>query len=128
MKDRFVFTRGMLLLIIFVILLIVGIIIGVNVSKSSSIEEYKTFESQLESIARNYYQMQELELEDGEERKITLSSLDKKIPVTNSLKNKCEAYVIVSNELNIENKEYEILYNAYINCGRKYTTNNYSEY
>ena len=128
MRDRFVLTRGMLILIILFILLIAGIIIGISTSKSNSIEEYKNFENQLESMASKYYEIKGLDLDEGEEIKIELSSLDKQIPITNDLKNKCDGYIIIANELNIEKDEYELTYNSYIKCGRKYITNNYSEY
>lgn len=128
MKDRFVLTRGMLLLIIIVLMIIIGSIIGISISKSNSVERYKEFEEELESNAENYLNIKNLELEEGEERKVTLSSLKKQGLVTNKLAEKCNGYVIISNEINIENDQYELIYNAYIKCKNKYTTNNYSQY
>lgn len=128
MKDKFVLTRGMLILIILVILIIVGIIVGINISKDNNIQKYKDFETELENDAENYLLIKELELEEGEEKKITINSLKKQDLVTNDLTDKCDGYVIISNEENIETGEYEIIYNAYIKCGKKYTTINYSEY
>ncbi len=128
MKDRFVLTRGMLLLIIIVLIIIIGSIIGISISKSNSVERYKEFEEELESNAENYLNIKNLELEEGEERKVTLSSLKKQGLVTNKLAEKCTGYVIISNEINIENDQYELIYNSYIKCKNKYTTNNYSQY
>lgn len=128
MKDKFVLTRGKLILIILILLIIVGTIIGISISKNNNIQEYKDFESELESDAENYVIIKEIELDEGEERKITLNSLKKQNLVSNDLQNKCNGYIIVSNEVNLETDEYEFVYNAYIKCGNKYMTNNYSEY
>ena len=46
----------------------------------------------------------------------------------NYLKDKCEGYVIITNEENLSSEKYELVYNAYIKCGKKYITANYSEY
>lgn len=130
MKDKFVLTRGMLILIILVILIIIGVVIGISISKSNNIQKYKDFESELESDAENYIIIKDIELEEGEERKITLSALKKQKLASNEddLQNKCSGYVIVSNEENVETEEYELIYTAYIKCGKKYVTSNYSEY
>lgn len=128
MRDKFVLTRGRLILIILVILTIVGVIIGVSISKNNNIQKYKDFESELESDAENYIIIKDMEFDEGDEKKITLNSLKKQELVSNDLQNKCNGYVIVSNENNIETDEYELVYTAYIKCGNKYITNNYSEY
>lgn len=128
MRDKFVLTRGKLILIILIILIIVGVIIGISISKNNNIQKYRDFESELESDTENYIIIKEIELDEGEEKKITLNSLKKQDLVSNDLQNKCSGYVIVSNEINIETDEYELVYTAYIKCGNRYTTNNYSEY
>lgn len=128
MRDKFVLTRGRLILIILITLIVIGGIIGISISRGNNIRKYKDFESELESNAENYIIIKEINLDEGEERKITLNSLKNQKLVSNDLKNKCDGYVIVSNEINIETDEYELVYSAYIKCGNKYTTSNYSEY
>lgn len=128
MREKFVLTRGKLILIILIILIIIGVIIGISISKNNNIQKYKDFESELETDADNYVIIKEIELNEGEEKKITINSLKKQDLVSNDLVNKCDGYVIVSNEINIETDEYEYVYNSYIKCGKKYMTNNYSEY
>lgn len=128
MRDKFVLTRGMLILIILIILIIIAIIVGINISKDNNIQKYKDFESELETKSKIYLEIKEISLEEGEEKKITINSLEKQNLVNNDLKDKCDGYVIISNEENIETNKYQIIYNAYIKCGNKYVTTNYSEY
>lgn len=128
MKDKFVLTRGKLILIILILIIIIGTIIGISISRSNNIQKYKDFESELESGAENYIIIKDMEFNEGDEKKITLNSLKKQDLISNDLQNKCSGYVIVSYEENLETDEYEFVYNAYIKCGNKYMTNNYSEY
>ena len=69
-----------------------------------------------------------LDIDEGEEKKITLKTLSDSNLVYSDLKDKCDGYVIITNEEDLSSDKYELVYNAYIKCGRKYMTANYSEY
>ena len=62
------------------------------------------------------------------QRKITLKTLLDSNLVYSDLKDKCTGYVIITNEEDFSSDKYELVYNAYIKCGKKYMTANYSEY
>ena len=89
---------------------------------------YKDFEKELVTGAQNYYVIKNLDIDDGEEKKITLKTLSDSNLVYSDLKDKCSGYVIITNEEDFSTEKYKLNYNAYIKCGRKYMTANYSEY
>ena len=65
--------------------------------------------------------------EEGEETKISLSDLQKSNFVYD-IPSECKGYVLVIYEENIESETLEMEYSAYLKCGKKYTSVNYSEY
>ncbi len=115
-------TRGQLLLVIFVILLVGGIILGINMASNKSYEEYGEFEKELKISAKNYVEQYDISIKKGGEKKIKMATLDDNEPLYSSLKDKCVGYVIVAND-DIEGEEYS--YQAYIKCGNKYKTSGY---
>ena len=108
--------------------IIIGIIIAVNVGKSTNVNKYKDFEKELVTGAQNYYEIKNLDIDEGEEKKISLKTLSDSNLVYSDLKDKCSGYVIITNEEDFSTEKYKLSYNAYIKCGRKYMTANYSEY
>lgn len=128
MNNKGVITRGMAILTLLIVIALVVVVIFINTSKSSSENKYKEFESELVDAAKNYYIIKNLDIDDGEEKKITMRELTSSNLVYNDLKDKCSGYVTITSEKNISTEEYEIVYNAYIKCSNKYITSNYSEY
>lgn len=128
MNNKGVITRGMAILVTLIIIVIIGIIIAINVGKNTNINKYKDFEKELVTGAQNYYVIKNLDIDDGEEKKITLKTLSDSNLVYSDLKDKCDGYVMITNEEDFSGDKYELVYNAYIKCGRKYMTANYSEY
>ena len=90
--------------------------------------KYKDFEKELVTGAQNYYVIKNLDIDEGEEKKITLKTLSSSNLVYSDLKDKCDGYVIITNEEDFSSDKYVLVYNAYIKCGKKYMTANYSEY
>ncbi len=121
-------TRGKILVIVSIILIIVFVIIGFNVIKKVTINKYKNFEEEIKIEAENYFEIKNLKLENGEEIKITLSELKKQNLISNELQGKCDGYAIISSERDIYTNKYSIYYRPYIKCGKIYSTPNYSEY
>ena len=128
MEQKYFFTRGKAILLGLVLLSILIIIITIKLGKQNSIKEYKDFEEELKNAAENYVIINNVILDEGEEIRVTKSKLIENNLIYNDLKDKCSAYVLVSNEEDIATEEYTIVYRAYIKCGKKYITSNYSEY
>jgi hypothetical protein len=128
MNNKGVITRGMAILAALILIIIIGIIIAVNVGKSTNVNKYKDFEKELVTGAQNYYEIKNLDIDEGEEKKISLKTLSDSNLVYSDLKDKCSGYVIITNEEDFSTEKYKLNYNAYIKCGRKYMTANYSEY
>ena len=128
MNNKGVITRGMAILAALILIIIIGIIIAINVGKSTNVNKYKEFEKELVTGAQNYYAIKNIDIDEGEERKISLKNLSDSNLVYSDLKDKCSGYVIITNEEDFSSEKYKLNYNAYIKCGRKYMTANYSEY
>ncbi len=128
MQEKKFLTRGTVLLIGILIVIILIVFISFKIVKNSSVKKYNTFEDELVSAAENYYAIKDIEIDDGEEKKIAISELSKMNLVYNELASKCDGYVIIASEEDISTEEYEIVYRPYIKCGKKYMTANYSEY
>ncbi len=128
MNNKGVITRGMAILAALILIIIIGIIIAVNIGKSTNVNKYKDFEKELVTGAQNYYEIKNLDIDEGEEKKISLKTLSDSNLVYSDLKDKCSGYVIITNEEDFSTEKYKLNYNAYIKCGRKYITANYSEY
>ena len=111
MNNKGVITRGMAILAALILIIVLAIVIIINVGKSTNVNKYKS-----------------LDIDEGEEKKITLKTLSDSNLVYSDLKDKCDGYVIITNEEDLSSDKYELVYNAYIKCGRKYMTANYSEY
>lgn len=128
MNNKGVITRGMAILAALILIIIIGIVIAVNIGKSTNVNKYKDFEKELVTGAQNYYEIKNLDIDEGEEKKISLKTLSDSNLVYSDLKDKCSGYVIITNEEDFSTEKYKLNYNAYIKCGRKYMTANYSEY
>ena len=75
MNNKGVITRGMAILAALILIIIIGIIIAVNVGKSTNVNKYKDFEKELVTGAQNYYEIKNLDIDEGEEKKISLKTL-----------------------------------------------------
>lgn len=128
MEEKNFLTRGKVLLIAIVLIIILIIFISLKVVKNSSLKKYNIFENELAVAAENYYEIKNIEIDEGEEKKVTINQLSKMNLIYNELADKCNGYVIIASEEDISTEEYEIVYRPYIKCGKKYMTANYSEY
>lgn len=128
-KKKFKLTRGMLILgiLLLIVIIIIAIIIMNLLSKKAAeitIEDYEWLESRMEEEAFIYVMQKQIVL-DSNEIKIELKdlllenggSID---PTRVKAASVCDGYVIASK------KESEI-YDAYIKCSDKYTTEGFVE-
>lgn len=135
MKDKFMLTRGMIILLFIIILVIVGIVFGLGIIKDNSIDKYKEYELELKEETKNYYSIYYLnkgkKLLENEQKKITMKTLIKNDMLfdTQDVVKECNGFVIMTNDPSLENnKKYEVNYEAYIKCGNKYKTPGYELY
>lgn len=127
-EEKYFFTRGKAILLLFIIIVVFTIFIVVKITGTSFESKYKIFESELKAAGENYAIINSIRIKNGEEYKIKLEKLIEMNLVYNDLKDKCNGYVIMASEKNIETNSYKIVYRPYIKCSTKYTTLNYSEY
>lgn len=120
-------TRLHIILFFMFLILVLIVFLVIKSSKKNNINNYKEFEKEMVVATEIYYQINDLTLQDGGEKRITLNQLKKQNLITNDLKDKCTGYVVSTSEKNLDN-EYEIVHMAYIKCSDKYTTINYEEY
>lgn len=116
-------TRGQVLLVLLIILIISGTYFGIHLAANNSVDEYKNFENDLVLAAQSYIELEEITIMEDSEEVVYLRDI--KQSISNDLKEKCTGYVYVSNQENIETEEYELIYEPYIKCGNKYTTPGY---
>lgn len=128
LNNNGVITRGMVLLAALILVVVITVIIIIKVNTAKSDDKYKEFEEEMVSAAQNYYIIKNVDVEEGEEKRITLKQLVNSNLVYNELKDKCNGYVILSNEKDIATDEYDLVYTAYIECGSRYMSANYSKY
>ena len=126
-EEKYFLTRGKAILFGFLLIVFFIVILSIKGCGRSTTNDFKAFENELKSAAENYFIIVNEELDNGREKRISLESLKKMNLVYNELKDKCDAYVIVSSEKNISTNEYEIYYRPYIKCSN-YVTVGYSEY
>lgn len=127
-EEKYFLTRGKTILFGFILLVVILIFVFIKIGSSNSNEKYKDFESELKSAAENYYIINDMDLDEGEEIRVSIEQLSNKNLVYNDLKDKCKGYVIILNEEDYVTGNYELVYRAYIKCGNKYMSSNYSEY
>lgn len=128
MNEKKFLTRGTVLLATIILVVIIIIFIVIKSLSNNSVKNYKQFEQELIIAAENYYTIKDMDLDDGEEKKITIKELNDMNLVYNENSKKCSGYVVISSEEDISTEQYDIVYRAYIKCGNKYMTANYSEY
>ncbi|MBR2712415.1 MAG: hypothetical protein IKE73_01765 [Bacilli bacterium] len=120
-------TRLHIILFFLVLIIFLSVFFGIRSKAKGKTEKYKAYESNMIKGARNYVKYKNISLEEGEETKISLSDLQKSNFVYD-IPSECKGYVLVIYEENIESETLEMEYSAYLKCGKKYTSVNYSEY
>lgn len=120
MEETKWLTKGKIIGISLIILVIVGIIIGIFIHKSNMKKEYIKFENQLKYAAPNYILKEKITLNENEWREIDIKDILSQKLVINKRSVDCSGYVIVESNSDNEND-----YSVYIKCNNLYTTKNY---
>ena len=127
-EEKYFLTRGKAILFGLILIIVFTIILIIKIGSKKQLEEYKNFENEVKAAAENYVAIKNINIDDGEEIRISKGKLMSSNLIYNELRNNCSFYVIVLSEKNIVTNKYEISFLPYIKCGNKYMTSNYSEY
>ena len=116
-------------IILFCIVVIAGLSVyfGIKINKNNQLADYKNFEKELVRATKNYYKLNKINIKEGFEVRITMDTLMKQNFLSNDLTKECNGYTIIGNIKTLEG-DYELEYTAYIKCGDKYISDNYSAY
>lgn len=115
-------------IIIFCLVVIAGLITFFTIKSNINKElvSYKNFEKELVNATKNYYKINKTPIKEGFEVKIKMETLVQQNFLSNDLTNECKGYTIIGNNKTLDG-DYELDYTAYIKCGDKYVSDNYSE-
>lgn len=114
--------------LLFITILIVFITIKVKLSNKDKI--YSEYEKELINFAEIYYDLNNINIKDGTVDRVSIDKLKQSnlLNTSSKLRDKCNGYVESTSEKNYNTGEYEVTRKAYIKCGSKYKTVNYTEY
>lgn len=117
-------------IILFFLVIIIGLIVFFVVKNkiSSSNDKYKEYETIIEKSGDNYVRLNNIDIEEGYEKKIDIDSIQKQGLIISDITDACDGYLIIRRERNIVTNNVENVYSAYIKCGNKYKSYNYFEY
>ena len=116
-----------------IILFCLAVIAGLTVffvikhNKEQELANYKNFEKELVTATKNYYKINKSTIKEGYEMRVDLDTLIKQKFISNDLTKECKGYTVIGNNKTLEG-DYELEYVAYIKCGNKYVSDNYSAY
>lgn len=119
-------TRLHIILFFLVIIVGLSIYIGISIKISKDISKYKSYEERIVKASKKYYKINQLSITDGYEKRLNINKLIDQ-GLVDSIE-ECKGYVLITSERDLYTDEYKIEHRAYIKCGNKYTTINYSEY
>lgn len=116
MEETKFWTKGKIIFLCVVFVIILIIICAIFIHKSSVKKQYVEFENQLTLNAVNYLDLEGITLKSGEWRKIDIQKIVKKRLVTNKLAKNCTGYVLAQ----AETKTKAVNYKTYLKCGNAY--------
>lgn len=116
MEETKFWTKGKIIFLCVVFVIILIIIGAIFIHKSSVKKQYVEFENQLTLNAVNYLDLEGITLKSGEWRKIDIQKIVKKRLVTNKLAKNCTGYVLAQ----ADTKTKSVNYKTYLKCGNAY--------
>ena len=121
MEETKFFTKGKIIAICAIFVIIVSIVLGIVLHRSNLKKEYIKFENQLRYAAPNYILKEKIVLDKNEWREINVKEILSQKLVINKRSSDCSGYIIA--EYNSSTKDND--YNVYIKCKNIYTTKGY---
>lgn len=116
MEETKFWTKGKIIFLCVMFVIILIIIGAIFIHKSSVKKQYVEFENQLTLNAVNYLDLEGITLKSGEWRKIDIQKIVKKRLVTNKLAKNCTGYVLAQ----ADTKTKSVNYKTYLKCGNAY--------
>ena len=117
-------------LILFGFVVVVGLIVffAVKAKINNSSDKYKEWETIIVESGKNYYDIHDIDIEIGYYKRININKLyDEGLLAEEDIIKKCNGYVEINNEGDFSGEDDYITFNAYITCGKKYTTVGYEK-
>ena len=135
-QEKYFLTRGKAILAGLILITVIIVFIVIKTGGARSVEKYKDFENELKAAAESYYDINSIDIEDGEikrlsmNKKYTGAELLRKYreAETSSFRYKWELLDEIERFVHDFYDDYNIVFRPYIKCGRRYMTSNYSEY
>ena len=123
-------TRLQLILAGIVILTVLVVFIVINVKISNKNKAYQEYEKELVNAANLYYRKMDYKIKDGTSERISVKKLISTnfLNTDSKLVDKCDGYVESTSEKDYDSGKYIVTRKAYIKCGSKYKTVNYTSY
>lgn len=119
-------TRLHIILFFLVIIVGLSIYLGITIKINNDINKYKSYEERIVKASKTYYKINQLSISEGYEKRLNISKLIDQ-GLVDSI-DECKGYVLITSEKDLYSDDYNIEHRAYIKCGKKYATINYSEY
>ena len=119
-------TRLHIILFFLAITIIIIVILAIKGCNSNSKEKYEELENEMVESSKTYIRINNVEIKDGTDTKISLKVLRQGSYIQNELSDECNGYVLVSRQKGYDGT-YETEYTAYISCGNSYLSPGYSE-
>lgn len=121
MEETKFFTKGRIITISAIVVVIASIVLGIVLHRSNLKKEYIKFENQLRYASPNYILKEKIVLGENEWREINIKEILSQKLVINKRSSDCSGYIIA--EYNASTKDND--YNVYIKCKNIYTTKGY---
>ena len=118
-------------LILFGLVLIIGMttFFAIRHQITADANKYIEYEEEIVEASKYYYEMHNLELEEGYTKRVNITKLfDEGILFNEDIIKKCKGYSLIQNEGSFEDEAETITHEAFITCGKKYTTKGYEKY
>lgn len=126
MEETKLFSKGRIILIVVILLIIVGLITGYFIHRSNLKKEYIKLESNLELMSPNYLKKEKITLKENEWKKIDLKELVNYSSTFGKYLDSCDGYVIAKS-YTVGEDNSDVLYTGYVSCGKIYETEGYGE-
>lgn len=114
-------------IILFFLVVIAGLttFFVIRNNNNKELASYKSLENDLVKSTKMYYKVNKITIKEGFSVRIEMKTLIDQNFLSNDLTKECTGYTMIENNKGLDG-EYELEYTAYIKCGDKYMSDNYS--
>lgn len=114
-------------IILFFLVVIAGLttFFIIRYNNNKELASYKSLENDLVKSTKMYYKVNKINIKEGFSVRIEMKTLIAQNFLSNDLTKECTGYTMIENNKGLDGK-YGLEYTAYIKCGNKYMSDNYS--